>query len=79
MESAAGHFVSMLCEDQVCRRCQLPATHRVMEVHALHERRTSARIHAYLCCLHFIDVFGPDAPCSRLGSDALNAKTRRLL
>ncbi|OHA86614.1 MAG: hypothetical protein A3A96_01950 [Candidatus Zambryskibacteria bacterium RIFCSPLOWO2_01_FULL_39_39] len=59
-----SHFVSGSCEGEKCRMCKdpTPATHKVGE-EILSDDPNPIRhnLTAYVCCLHFGQIFGPVA------------------
>ena len=53
------HFVSQSCKGVSCRICGAPATHKVGE-EIMHDDPMPSRHNftAYVCCQHFVDIFG---------------------
>lgn len=55
------HFVSASCEGEICHVCKVPATHKASEVIQWDSPDYPHKRHpltAYLCCEHFVMVFG---------------------
>jgi hypothetical protein len=55
-----SHFVSKTCGGELCRVCELPATHKVGEEIPHDDPVPFARhnLTAYVCCAHFIEIMG---------------------
>lgn len=68
------HFISGACEGEICSICGSPATHKVGEEiqgddpawrDVLgHTLLTRHKYTAYVCCDHFIEIFGSAVLCA---------------
>jgi len=70
------HWVSASCGGEKCSMCGAPATHKVgEEIQRDDPNKMRHNFTAYVCCNHFMKIFGRVVPCGTPNAKVSGAGT----
>ena len=65
------HWISVSCGGENCSMCGAPATHKVgEEIQWDDPNKMRHNFTAYVCCNHFMKLFGRAVPCGTVTPNA---------